>query len=262
MKQTLFSTQKPLTLPKKLHWHFYEEPALIEWTIKARNYNTFVANLMFSAMALITSAATYAMYNVYEGMSQPARIASCVFFFALILSVLYATTHQTMKFAYRISSSGIEYCEWKNFPEWMATGFNWFGGVMTFVCLSLTSVDPTFFIAALLIPLFTYFSAINSKAYREMQTQYHHSSFQWGRITQVAVATNREVVDIRYRYTAEGATSTSEWNFNIFCQRKQKDHVASVLKPYLLPGTPFIRAKVDVPLSTKRERRRTETEHT
>lgn len=33
-------TPKPLTLPPQLDWQYKDEPALAEWSLKARAYNT------------------------------------------------------------------------------------------------------------------------------------------------------------------------------------------------------------------------------
>ncbi|HBO3047170.1 TPA: hypothetical protein L4Q92_006058 [Pseudomonas aeruginosa] len=38
---------RPLALPPQLEWKYANEPELMSWTVKARNYNTFVANIMF-----------------------------------------------------------------------------------------------------------------------------------------------------------------------------------------------------------------------
>ncbi|HIE1867300.1 TPA: hypothetical protein ACXJVP_005538 [Pseudomonas aeruginosa] len=52
---------KPLALPPQLEWKYSHEPELMSWTVKARNYNTFVANIMFAIclvmMIILTSFA-------------------------------------------------------------------------------------------------------------------------------------------------------------------------------------------------------------
>jgi membrane protein YdbS with pleckstrin-like domain len=97
----MFSFRKELELPPQFHWKFADEPELMAWTIRARDYNTFVADAVFSFMTTVIAGAALIMYSVYEGMSQPWRISSCVFFFFLILLVLLSVTHQRMNFAYR-----------------------------------------------------------------------------------------------------------------------------------------------------------------
>ncbi|MDD2050886.1 hypothetical protein NPS47_25380, partial [Pseudomonas putida] len=90
----MLNLNKSLELPPQLEWKFAHEPELMAWTIRARNYNTFVANGMFLFMAILILGGAFIMYSVYEGMGQPWRILSCVFFYVLMLSVVSSMTHQ------------------------------------------------------------------------------------------------------------------------------------------------------------------------
>ncbi|MFS2194753.1 hypothetical protein ACCD02_21690 [Pseudomonas sp. Pseusp88] len=158
-----------------------------------------------------------------------------------------------MNFAYRFTQSGVECCEWKDFPDWMLTFLKWFTGVAAIIFISLATVDPTFLIGALVGPGgmgLMYLSMANSKSYREMHTQYHHLDYEWKDFTQLAIATNREVVDMQFTLFDKRLGRIVSWNQNIFCQRRQKERVAEFIKPYLSPDVPFIRAKVNVPMST------------
>ena len=244
---------KSLDLPPQLQWKHANEPELMTWSIRARNYNTFVANLMFSFMATVILGATLIMYSVYEGMSQSWRISSCIFFFSLMLLVLLSVTHQRMNFAYRFTRSGIECCEWKDFPKWALTFLKWFSGIAVIIFIYLATIDPTFLIGALIGPGsmgLMYLSMAHSKTYQQMQTQYHHLMYEWKDFTQLAIATNREVVDLKFCHFDPRLGRIVKWNLNIFCKRKQKEAVANFIKPYLSPGVPFIKAKVNVPMST------------
>lgn len=95
-----------------------------------------------------------------------------------------------------------------------------------------------------------YLSMANSKSFQKMHTQYHYYAFKWEELTQLAIATNREVVDLKYSVTQEGDDFKTNWSLNVFCKRGQKEYIANLIRPYLSPGVPFIRAKVNVPLST------------
>ena len=162
-------------------------------------------------------------------------------------------THQRMNFAYRITQSGIEYCEWKDFPKWALTFLKWFSGITAIIFIYLATIDPTFLIGALIGPGgvgLMYLSMARSKSYQEMHTQYHHYAFKWEELTQLAIATNREVVDLKYSVTQEGNDFKTNWSLNVFCKRKQKENIANFIKPYLSPDVPFIKAKVNVPMST------------
>ncbi|WP_371919545.1 hypothetical protein [Pseudomonas sp. BBP2017] len=140
----MFDLDKSLDLPSQLQWKFSHEPELMAWVIRARNYNTFVANGMFFFMAILILVRAFIMYSVYEGMGQSWRISSCVFFYILMLSVVSSMTHQRMNFAYRFTKSGVECCEWKDFPKWALTFLKWLAGItaiFSFSWLPLTRLS-------------------------------------------------------------------------------------------------------------------------
>ncbi|WP_339432125.1 MULTISPECIES: hypothetical protein [unclassified Pseudomonas] len=249
----MLKINKQPILPPQLQWKHADEPELLSWAIRARNYNTVIANCMFLFMAIIILAATFFMYSVYEDMDQPWRIASCVFFFSFILFTISCMTHQKMNFAYRFTQSGLECCEWKNIPEWTLTFLKWFTGITAITFIILATIDPTFLIGALIGPGgmgLIYLSMANSKSYREMHTQYHHLIYEWKDFTQLAIATNREVVDLKFTHYNQRLGKIISYSINIFCEPKQKEKIANFIKPYLSPDIPFIRAKVNVPMST------------
>ena len=249
----MFNFNKTLDLPPQLQWKHADEPELLAWTIRARNYNTFVANCMFWFMAALIMGGAFIMYAVYKDMNQPWRTLSCIFFYTVLLAVTSSMTHQRMNFAYRFTRSGVEYCKWKDFPKWVLPFLKWLTGITVIICIGMASIDPAFLIGALIGPGgmgLMYLSMANSKSYQEMHTQYHHYAFKWEELTQLAIATNREVVDLKYSITLEGEDCKTNWSLNVFCKRKQKENVAEFIKPYLSSGVPFIKAKVNVPLST------------
>ncbi|AIL63362.1 hypothetical protein [Pseudomonas alkylphenolica] len=246
----MFGFNKNLDLPTRLQWKFAHEPELLGWTIRARNYNTFVANCMFLFMAVLIFGGALIMYSVYEGMSQPWRTLSCVFYCMLTLFVVLSMTHQRMNFAFRFSKSGMEHCKWKDFPKWALTFLKWLTGITAIFFVFMATIDPSFLLGALIEPGglgLTYLSMAHSKSYQAMHTHYHHYAFEWEEFTQLAVVTNREIVDLKYSVIQEGDDHITNGGINIFCKRKQKEKVAEFIKPYLSPGVPCIETKADVP---------------
>ncbi|MBZ9784861.1 hypothetical protein K9857_25285 [Pseudomonas sp. REP124] len=250
----MFNSNKKLDLPPQLQWKYTNEPELLGWTIRARNYNTFVANCMFAFMSVLAALATCFVDSVIgiDG-NYFYRILIILGYFIFLISIVSSMTHQRMNFAYRFTQSGVEYCKWKDFPKWMLPFLKWFTGITAVIFIGMASIDPAFLIGALVGPGgmgLMYLSMANSKSYQEMHTQYHHYAFKWEELTQLAIATNREVVDLKYSITLEGEDCKTNWSLNVFCKRKQKEKVAEFIKPYLSSGVPFIKAKVNVPLST------------
>ncbi|MFS2157501.1 hypothetical protein ACCD10_09125, partial [Pseudomonas sp. Pseusp122] len=148
----MFDFIKPPELPPQLQWTYAHEQELLGWTIRARNYNTFVANCMFAFMSILIFGCSMFLYSVYEGVSQPLRTMSCVSFYAFISFTVSCMTHQRVNFAYRFTKSGVEECEWKDFPKWLLPFLKWFTGITAVIFISLAAVDPSFLIGALVGP--------------------------------------------------------------------------------------------------------------
>ncbi|MDD2056794.1 hypothetical protein N5D52_13740 [Pseudomonas sp. GD03860] len=250
----MLNLSKPLALPPQLEWKFAHEPELLGWTIRARNYNTFVANCMFAFMSVVLVGLSYFLYSTPAGDEDVLyRLITSLCFYVIFSLVIASMTHQRMNFAFRFTQSGVECCNWKDFPEWALTFLKWLTALTAIFFIFMATIDPFFLLGALIGPGglgLTYLSMAYSKSYRDMHTQYHHLIYEWKDFTQLAIATNREVVDLKFTHFDKRLGRIVNWSLNIFCRRKQKHDVAEFIKPFLSPGVPFIKAKVNVPLST------------
>jgi hypothetical protein len=101
----MFNFTNPPELPQQLKWKYAEEPELLAWAIRARNYNTFVANCMFAFMSLVLLGLSYFLYSAYHGMDEPWRIISCLFF--LRLHVIYGFLHDSPTNEFRLSHCSV-----------------------------------------------------------------------------------------------------------------------------------------------------------
>ena len=88
-----------MELPPQLQWRFSHEPEILGWTIRARNYNTTIANGICVFMTPIILGLTYISYSVEIAMEPLRKLSLCILFMTLMLFGLIGTTHQTMKFA-------------------------------------------------------------------------------------------------------------------------------------------------------------------
>jgi hypothetical protein len=245
----MFKFNAPLELPPQLQWEYAHEPELLGWTIRARNYNTFVANCMFAFMAIVVFGLSIFLYFAYHDMRPISRLSSCMLFFVLALSTVSFMTHQRINFAYRFTQSGVEYCEWKDFPKWALPFLKWMIGITAIFFVFMATIDPTFLIGALIGPGgmgLTYLSMAHSKSYRELHTEYHHHFLKWEELTQLTVATNREMVELEYSVPRVDSEYMITGSLYVFCKRQQKSAVAESIKPHLNRETPFITGKVDV----------------
>ncbi|MGY2292759.1 hypothetical protein ACW9H6_27990 [Pseudomonas sp. SDO528_S397] len=245
----MFNYNKPLDLPTQLQWKYLHEAALLSWTIRARNYNTFIANTMFWTCFTLISGGSILIYRSMDDDPLFSGLLTLAFFIITNI-VLISITHHKINFAYRLTTSGIECCEWKKPSKFSPAILKWLTVATAIIFIFIAVVDPASLFEALIGPGgmgLTYLLIANSKNHQNMHTHYHHLAYEWKDFTQLAIATNREVVDLKYTMYDEGMVS---WNQNIFCKTKQKENVGRIIKSYLPTDVPFVRAKVNVPMST------------
>ncbi|WP_310794528.1 hypothetical protein [Pseudomonas tussilaginis] len=176
----MFELNKNLELPPQLKWKFLHEPELLGWTIRARNYNTFVADAMFWFCFAVIMISSILMYRSMDDDPVFSGILAVLFFSVVSISLI-SITHQRMNFAYRLTRSGVEYCKWKDFPEWALTFLKWLAGITAIFFIFMATIDPSFLLGALIGPGgvgLTYLSMAYSKSYREIHTEYHHHEFK------------------------------------------------------------------------------------
>jgi hypothetical protein len=245
----MFNFTNPPELPQQLKWKYAEEPELLAWAIRARNYNTFVANCMFAFMSLVLLGISYFLYSAYHGMDEPWRIISCLFFYIFMSFTVSCMTHQRMNYAYRITRSGVEYCEWKDIPKWMLSCLKWLSGTTAIIFIYLATIDLMFLVGALIGPggtALAYLSMANSKNYQRMHTEYHHDFLHWRELTKAIEATNRIMFELEYSILQESSGLMIRGRQYVFFTRGQKAGIVNLIKAHLLSSTPYVVGKVDV----------------
>ncbi|MDR6713051.1 hypothetical protein J2W83_002653 [Pseudomonas hunanensis] len=245
----MFKILKAPELPLQLKWKYASEPELLMWTIRARNYNTFVANCMFAFMQVLIAGGTYVVYsNPTPNEGFVARILVSLGFYVFISLTILSMTHQRVNFAYRITKSGVEYCEWKKFPKWALTTLKWATVIIAIIFIFMTTIDPSFLLGALIGPGgmgLMYLSMANSKSYQAMHTEYHHNFLHWSHLTKLTIATNRDMVEVDYSIPRPGSRRTI-WSLYVFFKRQEKDRIVTTFKKHLLASAPSVIGKVDV----------------
>ncbi len=244
----MFDFFKAPDLPPQLQWMHAEEPELLAWTIRARNYNTVVANTMFWFCFSVIAIIAFFLYRslsddpVYGGILTAA-------YFIVVCAALVSMTHQRMNYAYRFTCSGVENCEWKHPPKWMLTFLKWFAGISAIAFLFLATIDPTFLIGTLVGPGgmgLMYLSMANSKSYQNMHAEYHHYFLHWSEITKAVIATNRNMVEVKYFVSKKNPTKIIRGSLYVFFKKQEEDRVVACLKTYLSSAAPLVTGKVDV----------------
>ena len=243
--------RKPLTLPERLTWQYQAEPALAEWSLKARPYNTDIANGIF-LFFLIGQIPLLIWFLPMQGDSLQSQIVSGIVLYLFTMSGAFSMTHQKTKFAYRLTASGLEYCEWKEFPEWLPKLLLWVGGIAGVFMLMLATVHPVAVIGAIVGPGLMgvmYLQMATSSQFRKMHETYHHIVQPWNAFTEVTVFRRRAIIGLHFEWynpESDGGGRMIPWEELLYCPKAQLDELIELIREQLPESTPYKEAYIPI----------------
>ncbi|MFG3691795.1 hypothetical protein ACGFZ6_00180 [Stutzerimonas stutzeri] len=215
---------QPIKLPEHHQWKHANQHALLEWTIKARPYNTTVANGMFWFMMVIALGACYLMFFKNDSSPLIENLSWSAIFLSVFFLALHGTTHQKTKFAYRLTESGIEICEWKAPGKGWMIVLKWLTVIAAIAVLLVVALDPSAFWVALAGPGgmgLLYLGVANSDKYQEMHTEHHHRDHEWARYKKISIHTDRPVMGLHFDYFNTHLRTMDKGVLFLFCRKQQ-----------------------------------------
>ena len=162
-------------------------------------------------------------------------------------------THQTTKFAYRLTASGLEFCEWKAFPEWLPTLLKWLAVITGVVMLMLVMVHPAALIGAIagpgLIGLM-YLRMGTSSQFREMHETYRHKVQPWSDFTKVTAFRRRSIIGLDFTYfnpqADEGKGRMIKRERLLYCRKSHYNELIKIIRAQLPDSTPYEEAYIQI----------------
>ena len=245
-------SRKPLTLPPQLAWRYKDEPALAEWSLRARAYNTDVANGLCVGVSLI--AIPMAIWLGFD-IERPLfwQLSLTIFGLLLFGSMIFSITHQTTKFAYRMTASGLEFCEWKEFPEWLPRLLKWAAGITCVFMLMLATVHPAALIGAIAGPGMMglmYLKMGTSSQFREMHERYRHKVKPWSDFTKMTVFRRRSIIGLHFEWynpnADDGKGRMIPWETLLYCRKSQLDELIALIREHLPESTAYEEAYIPI----------------
>lgn len=238
---------QPIELPDHHQWKHINQHPLLEWSIKARPYNTTVANAMFLFLFLFATVFFGWMGEIFNPDSSKS-IAIGIPFYILTMTAIYGTTHQKTKFAYRLTETGIEVCEWKAPGKAWMISLKWLTVIAAIAVLFVVALDPSAFWVALAGPGgmgLLYLGLANSKQFQEMHSLYRHNVFTWNEIQHIYIDKSRHLISLEYEWLNERIDKTLPWWTYIFCHKKDFESIVETIISKNT-NTPRTREKVEV----------------
>ena len=224
----------PRELPPQLTWKYASESELLSWRIKARNYNTVIANGLFVFWLVVAVWFGFSVHSNFERYDEPTRSLCALLFFSVLMVAVLSMTHQRMNFAYRFTASGAEFCEWKNFPEW-ALRFLTCLAIVTailFACMASLDRDASYLIYAVIGPakVMLLRASMNSKVYRGVHTIFHLRTFEWSEFTEVEVDHKQKLVGLKFAWYDNYLNISKISTAPLYARRREFDTILAFLE--------------------------------
>lgn len=230
----------------QMPWKHVDEAALAAWQIRTRNYNTFIANMLFFILLFVFSTMSlwFGFAWGFESISTSALVAGGAFSFCLLITM--SMTHQTAIVVYRLTDKRIEVFSWKPQIDSVKPVMTWTAIGSGVVVLFLVFIDPAFLIAAIGPVGIGIAAALmgTSKNYRSMVRDDQHYEIDWKNAEEIAVWRERAVIGLRFTYHNEDGFSYQAYK-TLYCHKKELDERIEFIREKL-PNTPYRECKLDV----------------
>ncbi|MFG6139142.1 hypothetical protein [Halomonas sp. B23F22_10] len=235
--------------PKKdyvpeMPWERTAEPEVMSWQIRVRDYNTLVANVVFSFMLFFMAGLWFYM-GFFLGEGGFIEKASIVMFF-LLVPVAMSMTHQTSIVVYRLTDKGYEMFSWKPQIDSVKPVMKWTAIVSGIAVLVAAFFNPYFVLGAVgpaglgLIAL----SMGNASSYQELVRGAEHCSASWLDVEEVALWRKRRLIGLRFTFHASEGVTQNGYR-TLYCKKGEEDKRVAFIREKV-SEVPYVERKMEV----------------
>lgn len=229
----------------EMPWKHLDEPAIITWQIRTRDYYTLPANILFFINFIIAVGVGWIMSHA-GGNSLSASVLSGGGMFIFLLLIGMSMTHQTAIIVYRLTEKRIEVFSWKPQIDSVKPVMKWTAIVSGVVVLFLVFINPSFIIAAI-GPVGIGVMAVlmgNSKGYQSMVRSEECHEIDWPNAEDIAVWRKRGLIGLRFTWYNEDGSHYSVYS-KIYCRNQDFEKCLAFFRKHL-PNTPYREGKLVV----------------
>lgn len=236
----------PIELPAHHEWVHAKEQVLLEWKLRARNYNTFVANIMCTILLTFSAIVVSIIWNDigYHPFTTPLTVT----LYAMMLYAIIGTTHQKVNCAFRFSTFGLELCTWKEMSKATLAFIKLISIILGTACLIAFAIMPGSFLISLGgaggIGLF-YLYTINSKAFRERDTRYTLENFPWENFKEIHIDRRQHLISLEVTCFNPKRQTYKNWPVYLFAPKKNFERNLAFVKQQL-PDLPVKEMRISV----------------
>jgi len=227
----------------EIPWKHADEPAIMAWQIRARNYNTFVTNTILFVLTLINIGAAYAMSLLAETLFFSFLVGGGAFLFFMLISM--SVTHDTTILVYRFTETLAEEYSWKPQEAAAASFLKWSAIILLPIVGVLILMDPSLVIAGI-GPLGMGLMAWIMGSQQAKQSNSRHEEWTWEKTEHIKVWRKRSIIALTYQWKPFSKNSYYRPRTHfIFCRADELEERIQLFKEHL-PDAEYEEGKVNV----------------
>lgn len=236
--------------PKKnyvpeMPWERADEPEVMSWQIRVRDYNILVGNMVFLGTYLLVGGFLWALIYFQGGGAVDSYSMSLIVMSVLIMPIVMSMTHQTSIIAYRLTDKGYEKISWKPQIDSVKPVMKWTAIVSGVAVLVATFFNPYFILGAVgpaglgLIAL----SMGSSSGYQSLVRGERHENRDWDAVEEIVLWDKRRLIGLKMTFD-DGFGPHSSYQ-KIYCNKGDVEKVLGFIKN-VTPSVGFFERKLIV----------------
>ncbi|MGP9634266.1 hypothetical protein ACT3R7_14485 [Halomonas sp. AOP43-A1-21] len=230
----------------QMPWKHVHESAVINWQIRARNYNVFLANALFYVLTIVCAVAAYLSSFVGVSLLSNFLIGGGMFIFLMLINM--SMTHQTAILVYRFTEKNAEVCSWKPKMDTVKPFLKWSAIILMPIVGVLILMEPSLLIASfgpLAMGLAAWMMG-SSKGYQEMARGSRYEEINWAKTEQIKVWRKRSIISLTYQWKPFKRNSSYRPRTHlIYCLPEELEERIQFFKSHL-PDAEYEEGKVDI----------------
>lgn len=230
----------------EMPWKHLDEPAIMTWQVRVRDYYTLPANVILLVMTFFSMliGIWFAFGWGLGGTVEKLLVGGGVLLFGIVITM--SMTHQTAIIVYRLTNNRIEVFSWKPQIDSVKPVMKWTAIGSGVLVVFLVFIDPGFIVAAIGPVGIGVMAALmgNSKGYQSMVKDEDYHVMDWPNAEAIAVWRKRNLIGLRFTWYNEDGSHYSVYS-KIYCRHQDFDECLSFFKTRL-PDTPYREGKLIV----------------
>ncbi|WP_146142927.1 hypothetical protein [Halomonas sp. ND22Bw] len=216
----------------EIPWQRLDEPEVMSWQIRVRDYDTMVANIIFFSVMASQAVFFYYLLAVEREFVFDWATKGFLLLFLSFFPIGMSMTHQTSINAYRLTNKGYERVSWKPQIDTVKPVMKWTAIVSGIAVVIAALFNPYFLVGAVGPAGFGLIALCvgNSKEYHSMVRAERHENRSWDSIEEIVLWKKRRLIGLKMTFDKNHGGGTYSMYQKLYCKKGEVEKVLDFVK--------------------------------